>query len=210
MTRGRPRKCDPDEVLGKALILFWERGFEGVSMNDISAETGMAKPGLYATFGNKEQLFEAALTRYFDEFIANPGHLLAEPGQPIGTALRRFLSAVASGLADTNSPAGCFIANTLLESAGREGPVALVARALSSRRRTMLTERLRQAQEAGELDPAADAGDIAEFIAGQLMAMAALSSDGADRPALERFIETGLACLPLTAPAAPRPAPLRP
>ena len=61
MSRGRPRKTDPDKALETAMKLFWKQGFEGTSMNDIAAATGMAKPGLYATFGDKEAVYAKAL-----------------------------------------------------------------------------------------------------------------------------------------------------
>lgn len=54
MARGRPRKTTPEKVLEQAMKIFWERGFDATSMNDIAQETGMAKPGLYAAFGDKE------------------------------------------------------------------------------------------------------------------------------------------------------------
>ena len=61
MVRGRPRKTDPESALDSAMMLFWKKGFEATSMSDLSEATGMAKPGLYATFGDKEALNDATL-----------------------------------------------------------------------------------------------------------------------------------------------------
>ncbi|MDV3128019.1 TetR/AcrR family transcriptional regulator [Mycobacterium sp. 21AC1] len=66
MAVGRPRGFDPDQVEGIAMKLFWDRGFEGVSVSDLSEATGVNRRGIYAEFGSKEGLFERAKQRYID------------------------------------------------------------------------------------------------------------------------------------------------
>ncbi|WP_218020410.1 helix-turn-helix domain-containing protein [Nocardia sienata] len=58
---GRPREFDRDIALTRAQALFWERGYEGVSLADLVAATGLASASLYAAFGSKEQLFREAV-----------------------------------------------------------------------------------------------------------------------------------------------------
>src|SRR6478752_4473532 len=66
---GRPREFDPDQVEDAAMKLFWERGFDGVSISDVTAVTGVNRRSIYAEFGSKEKLFERAAERY----LAGPG-----------------------------------------------------------------------------------------------------------------------------------------
>jgi tetracycline repressor-like protein len=61
MTVGRPREFDPDEVLETAMELFWEHGFDGVSISDLTDATGINRRSLYAAFGSKEELFGRAV-----------------------------------------------------------------------------------------------------------------------------------------------------
>lgn len=74
MPGGRPRSFNPDEALDRALELFWEQGYEGTSLTELTTAMGINKPSLYAAFGNKEQLFAKALDRYF----AGPGAFAAD------------------------------------------------------------------------------------------------------------------------------------
>ena len=67
---GRPKEFDPDVALSAAMERFWEGGFEATSLSDITASTGVQKASLYATYGDKRQLFLTALSRYQAEGLA--------------------------------------------------------------------------------------------------------------------------------------------
>ncbi|MEH6405509.1 MAG: TetR/AcrR family transcriptional regulator, partial [Sneathiella sp.] len=114
MVRGRPRKIDPDTALDIAVRLFWDQGFEGTSMNDLVEATGMAKPGLYAAFGCKEQLYIKALTHYLDQSAPMFKELVASPDN-LPVVLKRFLSSIRDGAIDKTCPSGCFVVNSVVE-----------------------------------------------------------------------------------------------
>ena len=97
MAVGRPREFDPDQIEDTAMRLFWERGFDGVSISDVTAATGVNRRSVYAEFGSKEGLFARAAARY-----------LAGPGDYITAALtrstaREVAEAMLHGAADTVS-----------------------------------------------------------------------------------------------------------
>ena len=61
---GRPREFDRDLALQQAMLAFWKQGYEGTSMADLVAATGLASARLYAAFGSKQDLFREAVARY--------------------------------------------------------------------------------------------------------------------------------------------------
>ena len=62
--RGRPRSFDRDESLDAAVLVFWKKGYDGSSIQDLTQAMGINRPSLYATFGNKRDLFMQAIDRY--------------------------------------------------------------------------------------------------------------------------------------------------
>ncbi|UXA13491.1 TetR/AcrR family transcriptional regulator [Mycobacterium sp. SMC-8] len=86
MAVGRPREFEPEHVEREAMKLFWERGFDGVSISDVTAATGVHRRSIYAEFGSKEKLFERATLRY----LAGPGGYLTDAlAEPTARAVAR-------------------------------------------------------------------------------------------------------------------------
>ena len=78
-TRGRPREFDTDVALAEALRLFWQKGYEGTSLTDLTDAMGIPRPSLYAAFGNKETLFRRALDLYEKDKLAYIGEAVEAP-----------------------------------------------------------------------------------------------------------------------------------
>jgi AcrR family transcriptional regulator len=197
LKRGRPRKTDPDVALDAAMNIFWKQGYEGTSMNDLVAVTGMAKPGLYATFGDKEVIYTKALSRYFHGFSTPLFDDLVGSPDPIDVVVRRFLQTVAASALDKVSPNGCFLVNSVIECENHSPALEAQVRIYNETRRTAFVKRFHAAQEQGELPANANALALAEFYSGQVMALAVLGSSGADQKSLERFIEVAMSVLDL-------------
>ena len=94
--RGRPRQYDPDRALAGAADAFWQSGYAGTSLDELSAATGMNRPSLYAAFGDKSDLYLKTLERYRDqsralalELLAMPVHNEAEIEGAIGALARK-------------------------------------------------------------------------------------------------------------------------
>jgi len=76
---GRPPRFNREEVLNRAMHVFWQKGFEGASLTDLTIAMGIEPASLYKAFGNKEALFEQVLTRYVAGPVAFMHDALQEP-----------------------------------------------------------------------------------------------------------------------------------
>ena len=107
----RPRIFDEEQVVDRAMELFWTRGYEATSVSDLTAELGMHPGSLYRTFGDKHALFLRALARYRDsQARALAPALLA--GGPVLPRIRAALIGFIELAAEQDKPRGCLAANT--------------------------------------------------------------------------------------------------
>jgi TetR/AcrR family transcriptional repressor of nem operon len=87
----RPRSFDPDEILDIARDIFWRKGFQATSFDEITAASGITKPSLYAAFGDKKALFLKILDRYHEGILARTEGVLSQHSSA-RDAMRQWLS----------------------------------------------------------------------------------------------------------------------
>ena len=116
-SRGRPRSFDRDEALDAAVLVFWESGYDGTSLTELTSAMGINRPSLYATYGNKRDLFIEAIDRYAATHGSRAfSALRSEPENR--TAVQRFFEAsIDCALAD-GTPRGCLINTVATDAAG--------------------------------------------------------------------------------------------
>ena len=165
-------------------------------MSDLVAATGMPKPSLYATFGDKETLFGKALSRYFRDSGASMMDDLAHSGDDLRTVVRRFLSAVADATTDECTPRGCFVINSVNDCVNHPDALEALIRSIEAERRGAFKHRFRVAQEKGELPDTVDPDTLAEFFAGQVVALAVMGRAGSDRETLGKLIDIAVGVIP--------------
>lgn len=202
MAPGRPRTFDVDEALDTALKVFWRKGYEGTSIDDLTAAIGINRPSLYCAFGNKEQLFRKALDRYLGEAGAFYAEVLAQPTAR-GVA-ERYLLGMADALTDPRHPPGCLAVQGALSCSESADPIReeLIARRASSE--ASLRERLERARSDGELSPGDDPADLARFLVTVAHGMAVQAAGGACRDAMRRVAALALRAWPTPDRKSPR------
>ncbi len=195
MVLGRPRAFDKDTALDRALTVFWEKGYEGTSISDLTSAMGVNPPSLYAAFGNKQALFKLALDRY----EARRDEILAEAfaAPTAREAMARLLLGTADRLSDKTAPRGCLMVHGAL--CGGED-CENVKRDLAERRATgeaMIRERLQRAKKQGDLPAGADPQALASFVSAVIQGMAVKAAGGANRKDLRAIADTALCAWPL-------------
>ena len=168
----RPRNFDPDEALDLAREVFWQNGFQGTSLDDITAATGLAKPSLYAAFGDKNALFLKVLDRYHASIVANAERVLNQ-GPSARDAIERWLTGFVPYCSGTKGIRGCLSVNTAADGISDQKDVRDRVEGFNRKLEQLLSNRLRadRAQFSDAFDPDAAAHTIMAIYLG-LMIMA--------------------------------------
>jgi len=172
----RPREFDEDEVVAAARWRFNETGFHGTSVEDLSEATGLSKGSLYGAFGDKDALFRRVFEEYCAQAERGAADLLDGPEDRALDRVRDWLRSPA-GDADRR---GCLLAKATAELAWENEAVA--TRSLAAHHRLLVTcsRLIEQAQRAGHVDPAADAGALGGLILATHRGLEALAKAGVD------------------------------
>ena len=192
--RGRPREFCVDGALARALGVFWTKGYEGTSLNDLTEAMGITRPSLYAAFGNKESLFRKALDLYEREKLAYIRKALDQPSarQVAEMMLRGAVENVSGG----DGPHGCIGVITSVACGAESQSVReeVVKRAQAGK--LALAERFQRAKAEGDLPAGVDTEGLMRVLIAMLQGISVQASQGATRQELEGLVEAGLAMWP--------------
>lgn len=191
---GRHREFDVDEALDAALAVFWQKGYEGASFEDLTRATGVARPGLYSAFGNKEALFRKALDRYDTTHMAFMRAALDEPKSR--DVVRRILEGSIEVQTLDDASRGCLGINGALACSDE---AESIRQELVNRRNaaeTALRVRLERARQEGDLPRSADCATLASYVATINQGMAVQAKAGASKAMLAALVEHVLAMWP--------------
>ena len=195
MAKGRPREFDANEVLDKALMAFWQRGFEGTSLSDLTKAMGINRPSLYAAFGNKETLFRLALDRYAE---MGPGAVqraaLEEPTAK--RVVEKLLRSAAEGLTDPGHPAGCLAVQGAMSCSEASEAIKNELCARRSAGEAELRRRFERAKSEGDLPADSDPAALARYVSTLLQGMSVQAAGGASQRDLLDVAEMALKSWP--------------
>jgi len=152
---GRPRAFAPDEALLHALDVFWRKGYQATSLDDLTAAMQLSRSSFYACFGSKHAVLLAAVQRYADGFYSAICEVAATEPEP-----RRAFEAIMARIVDVHGgPHGCFFLNSVTELAPHDAELADYSRGHIERTTALLAGLLRRLgfspEQAGERATAA-------------------------------------------------------
>ncbi|MFH7594870.1 TetR/AcrR family transcriptional regulator [Streptomyces racemochromogenes] len=191
--RGRPRSFDRDAALDKAMLAFWEHGYEATSIADLTRTLGIGAPSLYAAFGDKRKLFDEVVVVYGSRYGDFASVALREEPSA-GAAMARILREAAEIYTDPAHPPGCMVISAAVNTTSQE-----VAEALRERRNANLAlfeSRITADIATGVLPADTDARALARYAGAVLQGMSQQSRDGATREELEAVAERALLAWP--------------
>jgi len=190
----RPKEFNPDDAIEKAMQVFWHKGYEATSMEDLLEAMDLNRGSLYDTFGDKRQLFLKVIDRYCTTFASSKFSLLDQPGPALPT-LRRFISGmIEGGLADPQRR-GCLIANTVMELSPHENEIAGTLRQALKMVEDTFFNVLARAKQQGELKDDKDPRALARFLTTMMQGTIVMIKAGASADVVKQTVETALSIL---------------
>jgi TetR/AcrR family transcriptional regulator, transcriptional repressor for nem operon len=191
----RTKEFDPDAALQSALELFWRRGYEATSMADLVEHLGIGRASLYATFGNKHDLYLKALARYEESGLSVIVRELSQPG-PALPAVRAVVRRYAAEAADERLRLnGCLITNTAAELAPHDPAAARRVERNWDHLETLLHSALVRAQSQGELPAGRDPLALARALLVLMQGLRVVGKASADPARVRDAAEQALALL---------------
>ncbi|MFJ8144424.1 TetR/AcrR family transcriptional regulator [Streptomyces sp. NPDC096094] len=191
----RTKEFDPDAALRAALELFWRRGYEATSMSDLVEHLGVGRASIYATFGNKHELYLKALERYERGLLPELLEELARPGPAlpgVRSLVRRY---AAEATADDLRERGCFVTNTAAELAPHDPVAARRVERNWDQLETVLHSTLVRARAQGELPACRDPLTLARMLLVLLQGLRVVGKASPDPARVRDAAEQALALL---------------
>ncbi len=188
----RKKEFEPDEVLERAMEIFWKKGYEATSMQDLVEHMGISRGSMYETFGGKKELFSAALDRYAGLAFENGIQNLKLSATPLDAIEQLLLHTVDTQL---NPTGGCMLTNTACELAPRDPQVLQNVSSTLSRFENALHGALKKAQKQGELAQDKNPRALARHIVATVQGLAVVGRTRPKRAAMIDVVESLMSLL---------------
>jgi AcrR family transcriptional regulator len=182
-------------ALDRAMTVFWQKGYEGASLADLTEAMEINPPSLYAAFGNKEGLFRAVLERYDARRKELMDLVLAAPDAK--AVAQTFLHGVAEFAADTSgrNPPGCLLVQSGLSCSEEFIPEVLAQHRAEKER--ALRERFERDRREGKLPASAEPATLARYLVAMANGLAVQAAAGASAAELREVADLALAAWPV-------------
>ena len=186
----RPRGFDSGEVLDKAKAVFWAKGYEGSSISELAAATGLKTGSLYNAFGDKQSLYLKTLDRYGKNEVAAATAWIERQDCRGAEAVAGFLKMIASQVDSGAYRNGCFLCNAATDQAPHDPEIAARVSANMAPLRQTFLDRLKS--DARTADAAAI---LADFTLATYLGMFVMIRGGADGAMVRRAVSVAGAAL---------------
>ena len=187
---GRPIGFDKDAALEAAMLLFWERGYEGASMADLTRAMGLNPSSIYAAFGDKHALFQLAVKRYMEMRAQYAGKALKEP--TLEKVVRALFDSTVAFLTTPGHPARCMTLSGALGCSVDASPARDIMTEIRKQNEAAMRTRFLQAQKSGELPRDVNIDDYTRYLSSILAGLSIQAANGSPKAELKRTAKMAL------------------
>ncbi len=190
----RHKEFDPDKALNDAMHLFWEKGYEATSVQDLVDRMGINRFSMYDTFGGKHELFLATLDRYKKE-LGDDILGTMENSEDGLDSIRAYFTCVVGHLSSSAGKHACLMINSIMEMGVQDKKVASSCAANTKRLNRAFTSALKRAQLSGEIDAGRDIKEIAEFLVNGVMGLNVMAKQGSKKSTFKSNVDLMLSVI---------------
>ncbi|MET3501626.1 TetR/AcrR family transcriptional repressor of nem operon [Mucilaginibacter sp. SG538B] len=190
----RSKDFDEAEVLSKAVCIFWHKGYNGTSMQDLVDGLGISRSSLYDTFGDKHALYIKALDSY-QKAGGNQMCDIINNSASAKEAIQKLLELTMRDLLNDEQRKGCFMVNAEIELASLDAEVKNVVCRNEQQFENAILSAIKKGQASGEIRNSQDSLALARFIMNAVRGMQVSAKATADKAFFDDIIKTTLSVL---------------
>ena len=190
----RPKQFCEEEILKKAMELFWEKGFHATSMQDLVTHLGINRASLYDTFGGKEELFDRALDYYRKMAVeCMVQHFNSETS--VKEAFRKLFGKTVEETVTNECKKGCFVVNTTTEMLPGNDKILRILLDNKTTIENLFIAQIQKGIDSSELSSSKNAQEIGMMLFILLSGIRALGKVESNPEKLQKVIDSGLSVL---------------
>jgi len=190
----RPKAFDEEDVLDKAVAVFWAKGYEATSMHDLVEAMGIRRGSLYATFGSKQQLFLQSLERYGKVVVKQFLDILESKPSAI-ESIELFFAQLVEHLLTAGPLRSCLVTNSAIERGLRDEATKVQVLHLLNALEKGFYNALKRAEENNELSTPLDLKVIASFLTSNMQGLLVMGKVCSERSVLEGINQVTLSII---------------
>lgn len=187
---GRPISFDKEAAIESAMLLFWERGYEGTSMADLTQAMGLNPSSIYAAFGDKHTLFSLAVKRYMDRRAQYATKALGEP--TLERVVRALFDSTVAFLTTAGQPPTCMTLAGAVGCSVNASPARDIMTEIRKQNEAAMRKRFLQARKSGELSKDVNIDDYTRYVSTILAGLSIQAANGSTRAELKRTAQMAL------------------
>ena len=190
----RTKDFDESEVLEKAIKLFWQKGYNGTSMQDLVDGLGISRSSIYDTFGDKHQLYLKALCTYRQNAIAVRDQIL-NASIPAKAAIRQLMDLIIDQMIRDKQHKGCFLVNSAVENAPHDKETNAIVCQNDRQLENAFYEVIKRGQINGEIAGKQDPRALARFLFNNIVGIQVTAKSATDKSAFVDIVSLTMSVL---------------
>ena len=190
----RTKEFEKEEALDKAIQLFWQKGYNGASMQEVVDCLALSRSSIYDTFGDKRKLFIEALQKYRKENTCKMIDFLEQATEVKATVQEIFERAIQESITDPQHK-GCFVVNAAVELAPHDKDFEEIVNQNKETVENAFEKLIRKGQAEGQISQKQDAKALSRFIYNNFSGIRVAAKSGASKESLEDVVKVVLSVL---------------